>query len=105
MEKRESHEFRKSTRARLAKEQGNVCAYCKRPIKGKPSLDHIIPLNAMEENDAHEENYIVSCVPCNKRKGDYIVFSLLSDRMIYPMIEVPFFFRAKEIQFNFKDKK
>lgn len=102
---RESHDFRTSTRARLFKEQKGVCVYCKRPIKGKPSLDHVIPLHHMEENDEHLENYVVTCIGCNKRKGDLIVFSNLADREIYPMIDTPYFFRVYDIQFNNKDIK
>lgn len=102
---RESGTFRISMRAKLFKSQNGICGYCHRKIKGKPSLDHIIPLNAMEENDCHLDNYIVTCIACNKRKGDRIVFSNLFDKEIYPIIDVPYFFRINEIQYNFKDKK
>jgi CRISPR/Cas system Type II protein with McrA/HNH and RuvC-like nuclease domain len=102
---RESGSFRIAMRAKLYKSQNGVCAYCKRLIKGKPSLDHIIPLNAMEVNEYNQENYVVTCIACNKRKGDRIVFSNLLDREIYPIIDVPYFFRLNDIQYNFKDKK
>lgn len=102
---RETHSKRISLRARLFKEQNGICGYCGRKIKGKPSLDHIIPLDLMEENFEHPENYIVTCIPCNKRKGNSVVFSSLEDRKVYPMLDIPYFFRASEIQYNHKDRK
>lgn len=102
---RETREFRIDTRKRLYNEQNGVCVYCKKEIKGKPSLDHVIPLDLMEENEQHIENYVVCCQSCNKNKGNHIVFSNLTDREIYPLIDVDYYFRVKEIIKNFKDKK
>lgn len=101
---RETREFRIDTRNRLHKEQNGVCVYCKKEIKGKPSLDHIIPLDLMEENEQHIENYVVCCQSCNKNKANHIVFSNLTDREIYPLIDVDYYFRVKEIIKNFKDR-
>lgn len=102
---RESDSFRIDTRKRLYNEQNGVCVYCKKEIKGKPSLDHVIPLDLMEENEQHIENYVVCCQPCNKNKGNLIVFSNLTDKEIYPMIDVDYYFRVKQIIKNFKDKE
>jgi len=102
---REDHAKRISLRARLFKQQNGVCGYCKRKITGKPSLDHIIPLNHMDENLEHPENYIVTCIACNKRKGDSIIFSNLFDKEVYPIVDIPYFFRSSEIQYNYKDRK
>ena len=94
---RESKQFRLNTRETLFTEQKGVCVYCGEMIKGKPSLDHVIPLDLMEENDEHIENYVVCCTPCNKNKGNRVVFSNLMDRIIYPMIDVDYYFRVKDI--------
>ncbi len=102
---RETTEFRIDTRKRLYDEQNGVCVYCKKEIKGKPSLDHVIPLDLMEENEQHIENYVVCCRSCNKNKGNLIVFSNLTDREIYPMIYVDCYFRVKQITKNFKHKE
>ena len=102
---REHHDFRVKLRSKLCKEQNGICGYCKKPIKGQPSLDHIIPLDAMEENDQNPENYIVTCVACNKRKGNHLIFTNLLDGEIYPMVDVPYFFHVYDIQYNHKDIK
>jgi len=92
MSTRESKKFRLSTRESLYKSQNGLCAYCKRVIKGKPSVDHIIPVSLMDENKCNPDNYVVTCIGCNKRKGDNIIFSNLIDREIYPVIDIPYFF-------------
>ena len=102
---RESTEFRIELRKKLYKEQNGICVYCRREIKGKPSLDHVIPLDLMEENEKHIENYVVCCQWCNKNKANYVVFSNLTDREIYPMIDVDYYFRVKQIIKNFKDRR
>lgn len=103
-EPRESHEFRINTRNRLFKEQNGKCAYCGKPIKGKPSLDHIIPVILGAEL-YQKDNYIVTCIKCNKAKGDHIVFTNLYDRIIYPIVDIPYFAQWDYIQTNkFKEK-
>ena len=102
---RESHEFRTSIRHKLFKEQNGICVYCKKQIKDKPSLDHVIPLDLMDDNEQHIENYVVCCQKCNKNKANYIVFSNLTDREIYPIIDVDYYFRVKQIINNFKDRR
>ena len=83
---REDAHTRITTRERLTKEQNNICAYCKRPIKGKSSLDHIIPVDSLNDNIG-EANLVVTCIACNKRKGNHIIFSNLFDKEVYPMID------------------
>lgn len=95
---RESAENRINKRAKLLKAQKNICGYCKKPIKDNPQLEHIIPVILGGSNDI--SNQIVTCKPCNDRKRDFIVFSLIEDRLLYPVLDIPFFFRAKEIQSN-----
>jgi hypothetical protein len=103
---REDHKFRIDTREMIFKEQEGICVYCKKPIKGKPSMDHIIPV-FIGGNLYDKDNLVCCCVRCNKAKGDHIVFSSLEDKEIYPMIqEIPYFFRASYIQTNkFKENK
>jgi len=101
---RESHDFRISLRQKLFKDQNGICAYCNKPIIGKPSLDHVIPLDSMEDNDQNPANYVVSCIGCNKRKGNHLIFTNLLDGEIYPMVDVPYFFHVYDIQYNFRDK-
>ena len=95
---RESHQFRIEMRKKKFQEQNGICLYCRKPIVGKPSLDHIIPVDL--GNGIGEDNFCVACEPCNKNKLNYVVFTNLFDREIYPVISVPYFFRAKYIQTN-----
>lgn len=95
---RDSHKNRIEKRANLFKHQKGICGYCHKPIKDKPSLDHIIPIVLGGDNSI--ENSIVCCKNCNYHKHDYIVFSSVYDKMVYPIIDVPFFFRVKEIVSN-----
>ena len=97
---REDHKFRISTRERLWEEQDHKCAYCNRRItKDQASLDHIIPIIHIEKNYG-ETNLIVCCKRCNKEKLDYIVFTNLFDRIIYPIVDIPYFHRVNYIQKN-----
>ena len=99
---REDPKFRIETREQLFKEQGGRCIYCDEQIIGKPSLDHMVPLNI--GGGSYIENFVVCCPECNKSKLDYVVFSNLEDRIIYPMITIPTIFRWSYIQTN-KTKK
>jgi len=103
---RESHQFRIDTRDRLWKEQQGKCGYCGRKIDLYQSqLDHIIPFFHTKEAYM-KDNFIVACRKCNVSKSDMIVFTNLYDRIIYPIIDIPYFFQAKYIQTNkFKEKK
>ena len=83
---REDAYTRVTTRKRLALEQNNICAYCKRPIQGKASLDHVIPIEKLDDN-LGEANLVATCIPCNKRKGNHFIFSNLFDKEVYPMID------------------
>lgn len=95
---REPARDRIEKRERLYKEQGCICGYCKKKIVGDPQLEHIIPVVLGGSNDI--ENQIVVCGKCNYNKRDFIIFTLLDDREIYPVLDVPYFFRVKEIQSN-----
>jgi len=96
---RESHEFRIQKRKELYEAQNGICGLCNRPIKGEPSLDHVIPLSLGAEL-YQEGNYICTCIRCNKAKGDRVIFTNLFDGLIYPIVDVPRFFRADYIQTN-----
>lgn len=99
---REAHTVRIETRNRLWKEQNKKCAYCGKEIPpGKASLDHIIPVIKLDEAIG-EENLIVCCKSCNKNKGDHVIFMNIYDKVFYPMVDIPYFFRAKYIQTNNK---
>ena len=102
--KREDHSTRISTRYRLWKEAKGICPYCGRyvPLE-KASLDHIIPVNKLDEN-LGESNLLFCCKRCNKQKLDYIVFTNLFDKIIYPIIDHKYFYKERYIQFNKKDK-
>lgn len=95
---RESSKFRIKKRKELFEKQKGVCVYCNELITGKPELDHIIPV--VHGNGIGEDNFVVCCKRCNKNKGSYIVFSLLYDRVIYPIIDIPYFFRSSYITKN-----
>lgn len=112
MAKRENHHTRIAIREQLYAEQGGKCYYCGRLMKKKGegvsgatvTLDHIIPVIEMEESsDTYKDNHVAACMRCNKAKGNFIVFTCLYDRLVYPVIETPFFFRASYIQENFLD--
>lgn len=101
---RESKEFRVSTRNRLLKEQDFRCYYCNRKLKkGGESLDHVIPVIELDEHN--DDNYVVACFVCNKSKGNQIVFTNLYDRIVYPIVDTPYFFHADEIIYNYRDKR
>lgn len=101
---RESSEFRITMRTKKYKEQEGICAYCNELIYGKPSLDHVIPV--YQGGDSYDENFVVCCPKCNISKLDYIVFTNLEDRIIYPMISMPFIFKWNYITTNnFKGEK
>jgi 5-methylcytosine-specific restriction endonuclease McrA len=99
---REEHSVRISTRLKLWKQQDKKCAYCGNVIaSGKASLDHIIPIIKLDK-PLGETNLIVCCKRCNNNKGDHIIFTNLYDGIIYPLIDIPYFFRARYIQTNNK---
>lgn len=103
--KREEHKVRISTRERLWKEQKGICSYCERKIKIElASLDHIIPVELNDEL-LGETNLTVTCISCNKRKGNMIIFTNLYDKKVYPILDIPYFFHYNDIVFNKKDKK
>jgi hypothetical protein len=105
MTKREDAKFRISTRQRLWKEQEGICIYCNRQVPAdKASLDHIIPVDLSDER-SHPDGLVMTCKRCNKEKLNYIVFTNLYDRIIYPMIDTVYIYQAYYIQKNFKDKK
>ena len=106
---REDHKVRISTRLELWEKQNHKCVYCNRTIsKEQASLDHIIPIDEMSQEDVRilgKNNLIVCCKRCNKEKLNYIVFTNLYDRIVYPIINIPYFFQLNYIQRNkFKDK-
>lgn len=101
---RETHQDRINLRKKKWKEQQGVCGYCNRPVALEhASLDHIIPVEALDEN-LGEANLIMTCKRCNRMKGNHIVYTNLFDKLVYPMVEVPYFFQWSNIIKNFKDK-
>jgi hypothetical protein len=48
--------------------QRNKCAYCRRPLKGRGHIDHIICLKSGGSN--WPRNLQLLCAPCNLSKGD-----------------------------------
>lgn len=98
---REVASFRVGTRTRLIEDQSGRCFYCGRVFpEDSFTLDHIIPWSGDREPVYHQDNFVAACVGCNKRKGELVIFSSLLDHKIYPMIDVPYFFRAREIVSN-----
>lgn len=47
--------------------QGGMCYYCRLPIRGAWTTDHIVPL--FRGGTSAYKNLVVSCMACNKRKG------------------------------------
>lgn len=60
--------FERADLAKILKEQGFLCAYCRASLrKGKKHLDHIVPLFRGGSCDRKNLQYL--CVPCNLSKG------------------------------------
>lgn len=98
---RESHEFRISTREKLWKEQGGRCSYCNKTItKEQASLDHVCPINLTKKTNYDINGYVVTCKRCNKEKDNHIIFTNLYDRIVYPLVDIPYFFQSNYIQRN-----
>lgn len=95
---RESHDDRIRIRKEKIKEQNGICVYCNKKIEGKASLDHIIPV--ILGGGVGEENLVACHKYCNVNKRDLIVFSNLYDRIIYPIVNIPYFFKVDYIQTN-----
>jgi 5-methylcytosine-specific restriction endonuclease McrA len=87
---RTDRESRLARRKRLLEEYGNVCRYCGCAIKENPQqMDHIIPISLGGEE--YDDNVVLVCGNCNK--SNRVVFSCLTDREIYPIIDIELFFR------------
>ncbi len=72
--KREAFERKKKTKAfkiwrfnQYKKTQNGLCYYCKKPIKGAWTTDHVIPIYRGGSSDY--TNLVVSCYGCNTSKG------------------------------------
>lgn len=48
--------------------QGTTCAYCKEDCALDPTIDHVISVHNGAD-PLEKDNLIVSCRPCNSRKG------------------------------------
>jgi len=102
---REDARTRINTRTRLWKEQKGVCPYCKKTYKlEQVSLDHIIPVDKLDENIG-PDNLIVTCKWCNINKGNHIIFSNLYDREVYVLVDVPYIFQHYYITSTKKIRK
>lgn len=79
-----------------------ICVFCGKVLTiDRFSVDHIIPRCYGGTND--KSNLVICCRICNKIKSNYIVFSNLTDRIIYPIIDVPYYFGLEN--WNTKIKK
>ena len=104
---RETKQQRIALRKRLIKEQDNKCAYCGRHIlddqsqyyNNRATLDHVIPVVELDEIIG-DENLVVACKTCNTNKDAFFIFTNLIDKIIYPIVDVPYFFKVKDIQSN-----
>jgi 5-methylcytosine-specific restriction endonuclease McrA len=55
--------------AMLHRKQLGLCYHCRQPTSiGQVEIDHLLPLS-MEGDPIHPENLVVSCLPCNRKKG------------------------------------
>ena len=58
----------RKTRARILREQGTICFYCKADCSADPTVDHVNPV--CKGGDPNEQTaLVVSCRPCNSSKG------------------------------------
>jgi len=106
---REDAKTRVETRNRLWKEQNKTCPYCRKKIPVEfASLDHVMPIDRLTPEDVKilgPANLIVCCKRCNRAKGNYVVFSNIYDREIYPIIDVPVIFQDYYIHCTKKIRK
>ena len=59
----------KQVKVALWKHKEHICYYCRRPLTNEmATLDHVIPLS--RGGRTNQKNCILSCYPCNKKKGD-----------------------------------
>lgn len=57
----------KVMRARVLAEDGPICHYCGVDCSDDPTVDHIV--SVANGGQGNRENLVVSCRPCNSRKG------------------------------------
>ena len=62
--------FRGTVRSTIYKRDKGVCFYCGTEIKGTFHIDHVIPHTL--GGRTHEVNGVLSCPPCNIKKGKRI---------------------------------
>jgi 5-methylcytosine-specific restriction endonuclease McrA len=60
--------FGKSDIERIARQQNNRCAYCRKSIKTKYEIDHIVPITKGGSN--WPKNIQLTCESCNSRKSN-----------------------------------
>jgi len=60
------------TRRTILARDHYTCQYCgAQPVKGRLTLDHVVPRSRGGENAW--ENVVTACIPCNQRKGDRVL--------------------------------
>jgi 5-methylcytosine-specific restriction endonuclease McrA len=60
--------------------QKRCCWWCSRKLNAKWEVDHRIPLSRGGSNGP--ENIVISCVPCNRRKGAKMPWQIDNPRLL-----------------------
>lgn len=55
----------------------NRCAYCEKPLDGRPTQDHIIPVSKGGEHTTN--NVVPACITCNRCKSAKDVFVFMKE--------------------------
>ncbi|WP_301127395.1 HNH endonuclease [Streptomyces cacaoi] len=66
-----SSKARRKRKAGLARRDGLVCRYCRKPFAASTdaTLDHVVPYRYLRTYA--QAHLVLACLPCNRAKGDY----------------------------------